>query len=294
MRIHESSEKACREVEVARADRENSSGASRSMEGASLSNREAGDAVSLQSIAENAHNETKSDVLEQYEGNIPNHRREFLESPSTSERLRVLSSENYTNLFPENGPLVLGHCDSEGNIYIKATSESAVSHISTHETMHLCSNRESGLNEKGNWSIKSGLRETEISPNRSVVSDTGRGINEGTTELYTLRELNRRGESEAARAFDSYPQSREWAERLEQLVGEEHLADGYFGGKKEALEQEFNQLDTESQNGWKAFEKNVDIVEYSSDAEEIQRAQRALAEQYFRMILEKDLRGEGE
>lgn len=77
-------------------------------------------------------------------------------------------------------------------------------------------------------------------------------------------------------------------------MGEEHLADGYFGGKKEALEQEFNQLDTESQNGWKAFEKNVDIVEYSSDAEEIQRAQRELAEQYFRMILEKDLRGEGE
>lgn len=246
--------------------------------------------IPQQSVAETAYSETKAHVLETYKNSISESRKEDLEALDTNEKLQVLSVNEYSNRFPGANPLVMGHCDSEGNIYIKAVSENAVSHISTHETMHLCSNRESGLNERGNWCIKSGLRETEIAPNRTIISDTGRAANEGATEMYTLRELKQRGEVEAAQAMEAYPQLREWVERLEQIVGEEQLADGYFGPQKEALVAEFNRFDTEDKNAWETFTKNMDIVEYGTDAKEIQQAQQELAEQYFRMILEKDLK----
>ena len=154
-----------------------------------------------QLVAETAHSETKASILDVYRKSMQESRKKELSSTATSERLNVLSVEEYSERFPHNNPLVMGHCDSEGNIYIKAVSENAVSHISTHETVHLCANRESGFNENGNWSIKSGLRETEFAPNRTLISDAGRGVNEGATEMYTLRELNRRGDNEAAQAM---------------------------------------------------------------------------------------------
>lgn len=291
MHIHESGK--CQEGERQRTfERSESSAHPLSAESTLSSRDRAGETLLYQRIAEHAHNETKAGVLESYKSNISASRREVLEDSSTSERVKGLSTNEYHKQFPESNPLVLGCCDSEGNIYIKAVSENAVAHISTHEAMHLCSNRESGINERGNWSIRSGLRESEFDVGRTMVSDSGRGINEGATEMYTLRELNRRGEQEAARAFDSYPQSREWAERLEQMVGPERLADAYFNGTKETLSQEFNRLDEGRQDAWESFSRNVDIVEYSGDAKAVQCAQRELAEQYFRMILEKDLMGE--
>lgn len=123
-----------------------------------------------------------------------------------------MSYEDYEIKFSNFPSGVLGHCDQEGNIYIKGGSKATISHISTHETMHLCANR-------------------------------------GITELYTTREMENRGEQVAAYSVNAYPESQEWARRLEKVVGKEKAAEVCFGRDRESLEQEFaklNQYDPEA------------------------------------------------
>ena len=84
-----------------------------------------------------------------------------------------------------------------------------------------------------------------------------------------------------------------WAQRLEQLVGEDCIADAYFGRDNERLQTTFNRLDSGRADAWERFSKNVDILEYGRTSDEIERAQRELTEQYIEMLLNKDIVDEG-
>ena len=247
--------------------------------------------ASGQELAEAAHEQTKSHMLEAYGGVMSETHRAELESSETLNRLTVMSDEDYEDAFPDVDHNVLGHCDHEGNIYMKGSSEAKISHISTHETMHVCADREAIIFPDGHETITGGLHEIEVAPDGTIVRDSSRGINEGTTELYTLRELNSRGETEAANSVNAYSESRMWAQRLETLVGGERLEGAYFGGDRETLKQEFIRLNDGDTEAWERFSRNVDTVEYSGNALEVERAQRELANQYISMLLNRDVIG---
>lgn len=245
-----------------------------------------------QTLAETAHTETKDHMIESYGIYMSERQREMLEAGETRNQLTVMSREDYETQFSAFPSGVLGHCDPEGNIYIKGGSEETISHISTHETMHLCANRETYTDNTGTTTTISGFHDVEVTPFGYVISDLNRGINEGFTELYTMRELEDRGEQEAAYSVNAYPESQEWAQRLEEVVGKELAAKAYFGHGRESLEQEFAKLNQTDPGAWARFSKNVDILEYSDDEQAVVQAKSELTQQYIEMVLNRDIMSE--
>lgn len=256
-------------------------------------NEKGNECLEEQGWAENAFRETKGAMLEQHRMRMSENQVSALEKVEDGNQIKVLSEKDYGERFPKVNANVLGHCDSEGNIYIKKRSEAMISHIATHETMHRCARRELQASENDGASFRSGLHEVRTGA-EGTVEDVNRGINEGVTEMYTLRELSARGETEATQSITAYSESRMWAMRLEELVGADKVADAYFGQGQEGLKEAFNQLDTEHEDGWRKFSKNIDVVEYGADLAEVAQAQQELAEQYISMLLKKDVMGEGE
>ena len=242
-----------------------------------------------QETAETAFAETKTHMLDEYGEVMSESHRAALESAEATSTLTVLSETDYASRFPEVDPNVLGHCDAEGNIFMKEVSEERISHVSTHETLHLCADREVNDTPYGGETIIGGVHEIELSTEGTVVRDESRGINEGLTELYTIRELESRGEVDAAYSFEAYSESRMWAQRLEELVGKERLEGAYFGGDREGLKQEVIRLSDGDEEAWTRFSENIDKVEYSGDARVVETANMELSEQYINMLLRKDI-----
>ena len=242
--------------------------------------------VTSQELAETAHDETKQNMIAEHGQHMSEEQIAMLEAEETKDRLNVMTSEEYTETFSDVDVNVLGHCDSEGNIYMKDISPEIVGHVSTHETMHLCANRENYIDEDGNKVIISGLRESQFNEDGSV-TDLNQGANEGLTEMYTLRELQNRGETESAYALNAYSESRMWSERMEKLVGSEKMAAAYFGGERENLKQEFNRLNDNNPQAWENYSRDIDILEYSNDPNKIEQAKWRLMSQYSTMAHNK-------
>lgn len=238
-----------------------------------------------QTLAEDAHDRTKEDMLRLHGGRMTEEQVAYLQSAETKGALKVYSAKEYKALFPEMDDNVLGHCDALGRICIKNVSKGTVSHISTHETMHLCANRELQANESGGFQSISGVHDVAVSSDDEVLWDKNRGINEGITEMYTLRELTARGESQAAESVNAYSEARIWAERLENLVGPDAVADAYFDHGGEKLQEEISRLDPEHENAWDHFSSNVDKLEYGATQDEMEEAYQDLTSQYITMLL---------
>lgn len=243
-------------------------------------------ALSSQKLAETAHEETKQSMLNEYGKYMSKEQIERLKSGETKENLKVMSSEEYTQTFTDVDFNVLGHCDSEGNIFMKDISPEIVKHVSTHETMHLCANRENCTDEIGNEVFISGLRESRFNENGSILN-LNQGINEGLTEMYTLRELQSRDDLDSKYALNAYSESRIWSERIEKLVDSERMAAAYFGGERESLIQEFNRLNNNDIRAWENFSKDIDTLEYSDDPIKIEQAKWRLMGQYSTMAHNK-------
>mgnify|MGYP006865374280 CR=1 FL=1 len=243
-------------------------------------------ALSSQKLAETAHEETKQSMLNEHGKYMSKEQIERLKSGETKENLKVMSSEEYTQTFTDIDFNVLGHCDSEGNIYMKDISPEIVKHVSTHETMHLCANREHCTDESGNKIFISGLRENRFDENGSVFS-LNQGFNEGLTEMYTLRELQNRGDLDSEYALNAYSESRIWSERIEKLVGNETMAAAYFGGERNEFIYEFNRLNNNDLKAWENFSLDIDTLEYSNDPIKIEQAKWRLMSQYSTMAHNK-------
>lgn len=240
---------------------------------------------SSKEIADSVHLETKRDMLSEHGDVMSESQKEMLESNETLDRLNVVSSEEYVARF-EDVPLnVIGHCDSEGNIYIKDISTPTVEHVSTHETMHLCADRRIETEANGDEVIVSGIRETRFHEDGRV-TDMNCGINEGLTEMYTLRELENTGREEAIQETISYPETRMWAERLESLAGKENVEAAYFGDSKEGLINEFNRLNGYD-GAWNQFSRDIDILARSGNTKETQHAKERLFVQYKTMAINR-------
>ncbi len=244
------------------------------------------DELSSQELAEQAHDLTKENMISEHGNYMSKEQLSLLESDETKERLTVMSSEEYTESFPNIDVNVLGHCDSEGNIFMKDISPEITDHVSTHETMHLCANREIIVSEDGSKKIFSGLRESTFFKN-GVYTDSGMGVNEGATEMYTLRELKNRGEKEAAFSTTSYPEARMWSERMEKVVGKEKIAEAYFGGRREELKEEFNRLNGNDPDAWDNYKRDIDIIQFGHDPELIGEANSRINTQFSVMVNNK-------
>lgn len=243
-------------------------------------------ALSSQKLAETVHEETKQNMINEHGRYMSDEQIERLKSAETKENLRVMSSEEYTQTFTDVDFNVLGHCDSEGNIYMKDISPEIVKHVSTHETMHLCANREHCTDESGNKIFISGLRENRFDENGSVFC-LNQGFNEGLTEMYTLRELQNRGDLDSEYALNAYSESRIWSERIEKLVGNETMAAAYFGGERNEFIYEFNRLNNNDLKAWENFSLDIDTLEYSNDPIKIEQAKWRLMSQYSTMAHNK-------
>lgn len=242
--------------------------------------------ISTQELAETTHDKTKQEILSEYSQYMSKEHIERLEDDETKNKVLVMNSETYTETFVNMPFEVVGHCDSEGCIYIKDISPEIVEHISTHETMHLCANRENYIDNRGTGIIESGIRESHYE-NGKLIADFNQGANEGLTEMYTLRNLIERNSLESAYSINSYSEARMWAQRLEKLIGSEKTAEAYFGGKKDALRQEFIKLNNNEINAWIQYSKDIDVLTYSENEYEITQAKYRLAMQYKTMAENK-------
>lgn len=239
-----------------------------------------------QELAETTHLETKESVLREYGEVMSSSHIQRLENTNTTEHIHVIESEEYVDKFKDVPFEVVGHCDNKGEIYIKNLSPESVKHISAHETMHFCSFRDVSVRKQDGSEIRrSGIRDFRETAAGEITSNNA-GINEGLTEMYTLRELNRLGETEAANAMKCYAEERIWAERLETIVGEKYVEKAYFGGERTALVDEFNRLNKDV-SSWQKFSENIDILYKKGDRQSMERASRELTNQYFTMIANK-------
>ena len=240
-----------------------------------------------QESANEAYEQTKADMIAEHGKAMSEEQLSRLQAADSTERVHVMSASDYVEAFPKNDLNVLGHCDAEGNIYMKDSTKERVNHVSTHEAMHYCANREFIYNENTGETVRiSGLRESTLSNDNKVISVNNRGVNEGLTEMYTLRELRARGDREAADAITSYREAREWSERMENLVGKEYYESAYFGKNRDALEKEFNRLN-DNPNAWKEYSKDIDTLTYSENANEISEANQRIMDKFITMTKTK-------
>lgn len=256
------------------------------------------EAKSGQEIAEECHDITKKDMIRENGKYMSQDQIARLESHETKSNLHVVSEADYRKEFPKIPESVLGHCDPEGIIYIKDLSREGIEHVSTHETMHLCSHRNDYINEIDERVIETGLRHQRIaeSGNGGHIEDSNRAINEGFTEMYTLKELRNQREMDGREVQDSllaYRESQQWASRMEYLLGKDVVKDAYYGEGYENMVKEFNRLNGGNPNAWSEFSRDVDIVEYHRiynryDQVYVDEAKVRLNKQIARMYLNKN------
>lgn len=162
----------------------------------------------------------------------------------------------------------------DGRICVRDTDNiKRLSHTATHETMHDLSfqKKESDSNVESDESGKSIIYNRErfisgihLAETKNVeingqieakkIEHANRYLNEGFTELYTIREMQKRGENPD---FDSYSQEVGWAMQIEEAVGEKIVADAYFGGNLEELKDEFNRM-SRIENAWEFINYHID------------------------------------
>ena len=93
-----------------------------------------------------------------------------------------------------------------------------------------------------------------------VKRESGRSLNEGMTEMYTIEAMYARGEYPR---FDSYTRGFAWAMRLREIVGEDVVAQAYFGGDVAQLEGRVNSM-SPIDNAWAELNRAMDAYHEAS------------------------------
>jgi hypothetical protein len=251
---------------------------------------------SSQKSAERVNEAVRARVLEQYGELMSPERKRALERYNASEKIAVIAPEEYNRTHKSGRGSdfrVVGHCEAEGRIVVKDIDPAMTRHISAHESMHLCAEKPAVSPENG-VARRSGLFEWTGRFNERgecvSSSETGRGVNEGFTELYALRELERQGDTDARYAMTSYFEARGHAERLELAIGKERMERAYFGEEKDAFVQEFNRM-CGDEAAWDGYAKDIDTIAYSGDAVAVAEANRRVNGKYIDILLYKQAEG---
>jgi hypothetical protein len=239
--------------------------------------------LSSSEISAKSYDETIKNITAEFKDHIPEDQETRIREESEHIKPTVMTPEAYCQCFPESDPNVLGHYDAEGQVYIKSGSAETVSHVVTHEAMHLTSYKEIDDSKIGSCMYRSGIREAIFNED-GLQEDKNHALNEGITELYAVRELQRRGEFTSIEAVSAYPEAQKAASELQDAVGPERIRDAYFGGNTEQLKKEVNRLCYDDETAWDRYTKNVDVLEFGTDEEQIRNARRELTIQNAIML----------
>lgn len=177
---------------------------------------------------------------------------------------------------------ILGMRDvQDGKICVRDSEDvDTLRHVSTHETMHDLS-FQSADSKVSSYTDHDGhtVTETEtrltsglhqIEKNEKMIdgtSDTSeirqfnRYLNEGYTELYTIEQMQKRGEYPS---FDSYTDEVGWAMAVREKVGEDVVADAYFGGDLSGIAERVNGM-SDVPDAWGELNRNIDAFHYTRD-----------------------------
>jgi len=169
----------------------------------------------------------------------------------------------------------------DGKICVRDTDDlNRLKHTSTHETMHDLSFQnathlsDSKVLDNGKIAtysrteLTSGIHKVDkaekIVDGKVETTDirhSNRFLNEGLTELYTIEEMNARGEFPH---FDSYSQEVGWALNLRESVGDEVVAQAYFGGDVESLRDKVNGM-SNIPDAWDVLNQNIDAYHHTGN-----------------------------
>lgn len=234
--------------------------------------------------------QTQSSILKKYRDRFDEENVSRMRGELGSNKTEIYNEPYFVReLSPDIGQYkVLGSRDfPDGKICIRDSDDvTCLKHTATHETMHDLSyqhveNRiRNSINDSdgspitiSETRIVSGLQSTEkrVLIENGESSDMGmrrsnRFLNEGITELYTIEEMQARGEFPH---FNSYTQEVGWALNLRDKVGDDLIADAYFGGNVESLENKINSMSS-IENAWKELNRNIDAY-HCTDNQEYKR-----------------------
>ena len=246
-------------------------------------------------LVDAAATRTKDSILDKYGNYISDDQKERIGKEIVPSKYEVYNERYFLNtklqdIPPDERANILGfHEVKNHEIALKDNDDKdELQHVTTHETMHSLS-YQGHLYEQGNgkWDeiemlgyrgekSRTGIREityqnTEIpgSVEKKLASDANLGLNEGLTEMYTLREIRERGEEPGIAA---YTKEVGWAMKLEECVGQETMGKAYFGGDLPALKAKVDELGGapgtwESLSGsvdWHAQLRSMEIASFAS------------------------------
>lgn len=230
-------------------------------------------------IADKTYLQTLRSVLEQHSQQLdPERFKETNVEDYYREKLHLCSKKDFREQHAGGNENVLG-VFREGKIYIRDNNPEGIKHAVTHEVFHELSNKqrsvETKINEQGRAVVISreisGIRDYQVrqqldGPDREWILKNV-GLNEGITELYTLRELHSRGD---ATPLNAYTEQRRWAGKLEALAGKDAVADAYFGGNLVGLKNRVNELGNSS-NCWDRLSEKIDAYHRNPWRTELKR-----------------------
>lgn len=235
---------------------------------------------------------TKASVIEKYGSQISDSQKARYDADVSPEKYDIYSTQYFLDVKLDGVPLnqrrgILGfHEVEKGGIALKDSENyNVLRHVTVHETLHVLSYQDTKFEQaEGRFgSIEhldhdgkmncTGVREIVFQQvpaeggdvYRINLRDSNRGINEGLTEMYTLRELMDNGEEPG---LGAYTQEVKWAKILEETVGRDILAKAYFNGEVDRLKHTVNRLGGSSDT-WERLSTTIDKYEAmrSSDDE---------------------------
>ena len=228
--------------------------------------------------------QTQSSVLKEHETRFTYENLTRVESELGSNKIEIYNERSFAaDKDPTFGTYrILGLRDfPDGKICVRDSENlDTLRHVSTHETMHDLSYQatnhevETLYDERGRAVTtsdtvhSSGLHRFE---KREVIVDGetlepevkqyNRYLNEGYTELYTIEEMQKRGESPS---FDSYTEEVGWAMLLREKVGSDIIADAYFGGHLDELAHCVDSM-SDFPKAWEQLNRHIDAYHYTKD-----------------------------
>ena len=237
-------------------------------------------------IADKSSLYTQRSILIEFGDRFDKENIERIGSEIGSNKLEIYNEDSFKDKFgndPE-GYIRTGLREmKEGKICVRDTDDlDRLSHTATHETMHdlSCQKKEhstiSGKNEFGHqieFSIDnkySGIHKFEVREvqrdgklERKEGKEYNRYLNEGFTEYFTIQEMKKRDEEVS---FDSYTQEVGWTQNIIDAVGEDTVADAYFGGDIKQIQEKVDSM-SDINYAWETLNYHIDSYHVCNNTE---------------------------
>lgn len=208
--------------------------------------------------------ETQSFTLKEHYDSFDSKNVERMKSEFESNKIEIYNEPYFLTdvlkgVDPRTRESVIGCRDTnDGKICIRDSKDiNRLKHTITHETIHdLSYQKVSEMKNSTQSGIYAHSRAFDMSSGALKVreSDEGRGLNEGLTEMYTERKMQKFGEE---LTFAPYSQELSWAANIEDIVGVDICSNAYFGGDIDSMKEKVNDINQDSRT-WDDLIKNID------------------------------------